>query len=268
MIRYVPPRAGWAQGGETNGHVSPPLRENTTSAIPSSNVFAGTHGFPSASPAPPSPIAQHHTQPAPRHVRGGSEHYYEDVDPRFASDPHVDTGADQRASGLPSALQPGGNAAYRMPSPISNPPIPTIVNHSPPSQPSLPFGPPAVTQTDHLNSTPPLEDGHGASGGDSNENLPAGMRSPTGSDTSHFTSISQRGINPAWRPGPGSYANGSTASAAQRRREDVVLAANPDFSLPGLPSTRGGRARRGGPLPRGGGVATGLTPSGRYPMEL
>jgi hypothetical protein len=232
-------------------------------------VFVSTHGFPAQTP--PSPIAQQHNQPAPRHVRGGSEHYYEDVDPRFASDPHVDTGADQRASGLPSALQPGANAAaYRMPSPTSNPPIPTIVNHSPPPQSSLPSGPPAVTQTDHLHSTPPLDDGHGASsGGDSNENLPPGMRSPTGSDTSHFTSISQRGINPAWRPGPGSYANGpgSTASAAQRRREDVVLAANPDFSLPGLPSTRGGRGRRG-PLPRGGGVATGLTPSGRYPSEL
>jgi hypothetical protein len=231
--------------------------------------LVGTHGF-NPSPAPPSPIAQHHTQPPPRHARGGSEHYYEDVDPRFASDPRVDAGADQRASGLPSALQPGANAAYRMPSPTSNPPIPTIVNHSPPSQPSLPSGPPAVPQTDHLNSKTLLGDGHGAIGGDSNENLPAGMRSPTGSDTSHFTSISQRGINPAWRPAPGSYANGpgSTASAAQRRREDVVLAANPDFSLPGLPSGRGGRARRGGPLPRGGGVATGLTPSGRYPMEL
>lgn len=220
-------------------------------------MFAGTHGF---------PTTQHQNPPAPRHVRGGSEHYYEDVDPRFASDPQDD----QRASGLPSALQPGANAAFRMPSPSSNPPIPTIVNHSPTSQPSLSSGPPAVTQTDHLHSTPPLEDGHGASGGDSNENLPAGMRSPTGSDTSHFTSISQRGINPAWRPGPGSYANGpgSTASAAQRRRDDAVLAANPDFSLPGLPSTRGGRPRRGGALPRGGGVATGLTPSGRYPMEL
>lgn len=219
---------------------------------------------------PLSPIAQHDSMPAPRHVRSGSEHYYEDVDPRFASDPHVDAGADQRASGLPSALQPGANAAYRMPSPTSNPPIPTIVNHSPPSQSSLPSGPPVAMPTDHLNSTPPLDDGTGAIGGDSNETLPAGMRSPTGSDTSHFTSISQRGINPAWRPGPGSYSNGpgTTVSAAQRRRDDVVLAANPDFSLPGLQAGRGGRGRRGGPLPRGGGVATGLTPSGRYPMEL
>jgi len=130
-----------------------------------------------------------------------------------------------------------------------------------------------MTGTDHLNSTPPIEDQHGPSGGDSSENLPAGMRSPTGSDTSHFTSISQRGINPAWRPTGGSRLQGpgSTASAAQRRREDVILTANPDFSLPGLPSGRGGRGRGrgvGGGLPRGGIGATGLTPAGRYPMEI
>lgn len=267
--RYVPPRAGWAQGDQQDGPVSPPIREDSSSALPSSNALASNRGY-NASPAPPSPTAQRHDLPQPRHVRSGSEHYYEDVDPRFASDPHVN---DQRGSGLPSALTPGANAAYRMPSPISNPPIPTIVNHSPPQSPLGPV--PPMTRTDLLNSTPPLEEQHGASGGnaDSNENLPAGMRSPTGSDTSHFTSISQRGINPAWRPSVGSYPSGpgSTASAAQRRREDVILTANPDFSLPGLPSGRGARGRgrgRGGGLPRGAGAPSGLTPAGRYPMEI
>ena len=50
----------------------------------------------------------------------------------------------------------------------------------------------------------------------------------------------------------------------------AFLNANPDFSLPGLPSGRGGRGRGrgGGGLSRGGAGATGLTPAGRYPMEI
>lgn len=206
------------------------------------------------------------------------------MDPRFASDPHVDSGSDHdQHTALPSALTPGANAAYRMPPSTSNPPIPTIVNHS-----SSPVLSPAggadgadashdpssglmvapMTRTDLAHSTPSLEERDR----DSNENLPAGMRSPTGSDTSHFTSISQRGINPAWRPsGPPSALGTSTASAAQRRREDVILTANPDFSLPGIMPGRGagrGRGRGGGGgVPRGG-AATGLTPAGRYPMEI
>jgi len=121
--QYVPPREAWRQDDQPNGPVSPPLREENSSVLPSSNLFGPTHGFPPTSAV--SPIEQH---PAPRHVRGGSEHYYEDVDPRFASDPQLDAGVpqNQRESGLPSALTPGANAAYRMPPPTSNYPIPTI----------------------------------------------------------------------------------------------------------------------------------------------
>ena len=102
------------------------------------------------------------------------------------------------------------------------------------------------------------------------DSIPDGARSPgAASESSHFTSVSQRGVNPNWRPGPPGYGPGygsgnTTASAAQRRKEDVILSANPDFSLPGigLPGGRGrGRGRGGGGIA----PATGLTPAGRYP---
>lgn len=69
------------------------------------------------------------------------------------------------------------------------------------------------------------------------EPIPDGARSPgEGSEASHFTSVSQRGINPNWMPPPGMGRGGmsqvSSASAVQRRKEDVILNANPDFSLP------------------------------------
>ncbi|KAI7293514.1 hypothetical protein KC352_g1601, partial [Hortaea werneckii] len=153
-------------------------------------------------------------------------------------------------------------------------------------------------------------DGYDNSRDHSYENLPSGARSPAeASDTSHFTSISQRPVNPNWRPSPpsvgggtgppsmygphhqgmmgpaggrpgyggnGNPGPGSTASAVQRRKEDAILTANPDFTLPGLgPSARsgprggfrggrnpagarGGRSRGGGFMPPpGSGVGAG-----------
>lgn len=110
------------------------------------------------------------------------------------------------------------------------------------------------------------------------ETLPEGARSPgEGSEASHFTSVSQRGINPNWRPGVGSaYGGGSmapsSASAAQRRKEDVILNANPDFSLPGMRIGGRGRGRgRGGMMrvyPPPTAATMGLTPSGRYPTDI
>ncbi|KAK1018786.1 regulator of ime2, partial [Friedmanniomyces endolithicus] len=115
------------------------------------------------------------------------------------------------------------------------------------------------TDTNHALSTPSLDrpssygtstQTPGTNGNSSSyENLPPGARSPgESSEASHLTSISQRPINPNWRPGPpgssAAYGGGppqqqgmgmgmggavSTASAAQRRRDDVILNANPDF---------------------------------------
>lgn len=254
-----------------------------TSHIPSSHAVPSTGGFPTPRQGTP----QGTPPGGPRHARAGSEPYYEDVDPRFASnEPHMDSGAH------PGALMPGANTAYRMPSPTATtqdpqpiPRSPPTINYHSPESPLHPtstggggvVGAPILVpgNTDvHDHSTPDLIDRAGSAEADSSyENLPTGMRSPTGSDTSHFTSVSQRGINPNWRPpqsggflGPGSAGAPSTASGMQRRREDVILNANPDFSLPGLRGGRTGRGR-GGPT-RGTLGPSGLTPQGRYPTEV
>jgi len=92
---------------------------------------------------------------------------------------------------------------------------------------------------------------------DSYENIPEGARSPAGSDASHFTSISQRGVNPNWRPvggpspmGPGGPGPMGPPRHQGPRRDDIILGANPDFALPGMQMARPTRGR-GGPM-RGG----------------
>lgn len=197
-----------------------------------------------------SPAPQNHAMSGGGgHARAGSEPYYEDVDPRFQADGHTAQEQDQdQHTALPSSLMPGsayGAHAHRMPSP----------NHLHPPLPA------SLAQTDRSNSTPSLEDRL-------SENLPEGTRSPAGSDTSHFTSISQRPVNPNWRPGWPSGPDGgpvpSSVSAAQRRKEDIILTANPDFSIPGVTPSRGRGRGRGGGMARG----AGLTPAGRYPTEF
>ncbi|KAI9371194.1 SUR7/PalI family-domain-containing protein [Aspergillus egyptiacus] len=72
--------------------------------------------------------------------------------------------------------------------------------------------------------------------------------SPAASEVSHFTSISERPINPNWRPPP------MPAQAAQRKR-DVLLENNPDFDL------RAGMGQGGRMPPISGQNAT------RYPIS-
>ncbi|KAI9708776.1 MAG: regulator of ime2 [Bogoriella megaspora] len=150
-----------------------------------------------------------------------------------------------------------------------------------PSPPALPI--------DDINN--PYED-------PSFETIPSGSRSPgEESDISHFTSISQRGVNPNWRPPPGSmpsydgagYGGPSPipgqmppgggypgAMRPQRRQEDLLLAGAPDFSVPGVgPPGRGGRGgMRGGGMVGGvGGMGgrgglQGMARDGRYPSEM
>ncbi|KAK0907417.1 regulator of ime2 [Friedmanniomyces endolithicus] len=317
---YVPPRAQWAQGQPMDPHhsgVSQPLSSN---AMPSSNALP-------LSPVQASPTSPH-VAFAPQHARGGSDAYYEDVDPRFAVDPASEVGMDHPGP-LPTNLTPGAGyvgSSYgsqpqqqssqqyqhqRMPPHPQDPTLlqtPQPTYHSAASQdrgqiPSYVSG--GSTDTNHALSTPSLDrpssygtstQTPGTNGNSSSyENLPPGARSPgESSEASHLTSISQRPINPNWRPGPpgssAAYGGGppqqqgmgmgmggavSTASAAQRRRDDVILNANPDFSLPGMGSgNRGGFRGRGG---RGGGgmggrgmgsPPGGLTPVGRYPTDI
>ncbi|KAL9108707.1 MAG: hypothetical protein Q9227_006503 [Pyrenula ochraceoflavens] len=100
-------------------------------------------------------------------------------------------------------------------------------------------------------------------GGDgSYEDLPEGARSPAASDTSHFTSVSQRGVNPNWRPGPADM-NMMPNRKPVQRQQDFLLGNNPDFQLPGA----GGRGR-GGMMGRGGRMPVVPSEGGRYPPGM
>ncbi|KAF2160273.1 hypothetical protein M409DRAFT_29362 [Zasmidium cellare ATCC 36951] len=264
---YVPPRQQWSgvpaplgvsqPGGiasratmetQTSGSSDPHTSSSASAAAPSSRVLP-------LSPVPGSPTSSSvRGSHSPRHHRSNSENYYEDVDPRFAEDPQqqvpggfhaMSHDPSHRESGIPNALTPG----------------PQYTGH--PTQTN-----PSYLQPSDEHSRPASDTSNGLL-----EPIPDGARSPAeGSEASHFTSISQRGINPAWRPGPGSAPPGqasifagSSASAVQRRKEDVILNANPDFALPGMGRGHGRGRGRGGTLPPPSLTGGGLTPAGRYP---
>ncbi len=120
----------------------------------------------------------------------------------------------------------------------------------------------------HLAPSFPLPD-HGPpalSSDRSYEDMHEMARSPAHSDTSQYTSVSQRGPNPGWQP---SKAAGGVMygpprqhpSPPQPQSRDVLLAGNSDFELP-----RG--AGRGGPAGRMPAYSASQGPAsgdGRYP---
>jgi hypothetical protein len=116
----------------------------------------------------------------------------------------------------------------------------------------------------YANNNPPnnltIQPVRGLHGSSSYEDLQSGSRSPTESDRSNFTSVSQRGVNPRWNGGPGygpPMPNRRPVNPPQQQR-DILLNSNPDFQLPG------GRGGRG--LPRGGrGGPGGIIPNSAYP---
>ncbi|KAH7020025.1 SUR7/PalI family-domain-containing protein [Ilyonectria destructans] len=155
--QYAPPRAGWTQSGRSSPRAPSPLALNRPAELPVG-----------------------HTSPPPPANTGGA--YYEDVDPRFASN-----------------TPPGSAGNLNVPPPIE----------------------------------PIYEDVH----------VNQGARSPA---ESTFTSISQRGVNPRWNPGPNPppvpYQQGPPARRPvnqQQQRQDMILD-NPDFQLPGARSKGGG----------------------------
>lgn len=86
----------------------------------------------------------------------------------------------------------------------------------------------------------------------------AGARSPAESEHSTFTSISQRGINPRWNPGPPPpmpYPQGPPhrrpVHQQQQQRQDMLLD-TPDFQLPSSRSGRGPGMVPGSAYPPGG----------------
>lgn len=110
-----------------------------------------------------------------------------------------------------------------------------------------------------------LSPGHHLDPSSSYESIQEGARSPATSDTSHFTSISQRGVNPNWRPGPNGMGMTPSMGGVPNRRpmqqapppQRDVLTSNPDFEIPG--GTRGGVGGRPG--------RSGSSPGQRYPTN-
>lgn len=92
--------------------------------------------------------------------------------------------------------------------------------------------------------------------------LAPGARSPAVSERSAFTSVSQRGVNPRWNPGPGQgYGQHMPTPRRPINRNEVnILNSNPDFNLPG---------RRGGSASPARGSATrgsmSMVPGSAYP---
>ena len=146
---------------------------------------------------------------APGHGRNQSsaDAYYEDVDPRFVAsetDTARQTQTTQSSNTLPPSLMPGITPAPSRPPQVQRPTIETI-------DPSSSY-----------------------------EELQDGQMSPA-SDNSNMTSISQRGVNPNWRPGTegaGGQRSGQANLGVPGRREqrqqqrDMLLSSNPDFELP------------------------------------
>jgi hypothetical protein len=178
---------------------------------------------PAELPSSRSNVGYNSTPSRPHRVNsGGSDIYYEDVDPRFAAEAELPPPLPNQQS-LPPALAAGPQQqrGYHDESPDS-----------------LQIQPPPLTN--------------------SYEDLP-GARSPAESETSNFTSVSQRGVNPNWRPGYGGEFNQFGPPRRQSNTQARILDANPDFQLPGT----GPPGRR--PPPRGrGGFGPTMAP-GRMP---
>ncbi|KAK3710206.1 hypothetical protein LTR37_010427 [Vermiconidia calcicola] len=268
---YIPPRSIWVPQSESREQQRPQASSPlSTMETPHSSQPYNSTGMPSSRTHPLSPIMASPASPiVNRHRRAGSEPYYEDVDPRFAVEEPSDDGFrnddnNNNNNSFPTALTPGAQPSYhphqRMPPPPHNP------DYLHP--PSYAAGAGANhTHDPHSERQLPLDYDEGPS--------PGGGSSERASEASHFTSISERPVNPNWRPDGSQYGGGGTSAAAvQRKREDVLLAGNPDFSIPGMGPARGTRpGERGG---RGGGmgpgaasnVGAGLTPVGRYPTDF
>ena len=210
---------------------SGPTRSGTPPTVNTSQPLPTVQASPVELPTP----VDHNPPSLPQHS-GPSHARYNSADNYYEDvDPRFvePEAAPQARSPLPSALMPGRQ-------PNSN------------------------LHVDHGNEPSHLEPSS------SYEDIQEGTRSPAASDNSNYTSISQRGINPAWRPPPGQGPGMGMGGVPNRRpvQQPDVLMSNPDFELPG--GGRGGRGGfrggRGGRIP---GQIPGMTPAGgRYPGEI
>ncbi|EGX52935.1 hypothetical protein AOL_s00007g271 [Orbilia oligospora ATCC 24927] len=168
--------------------------------------------------SPPQPV---HPSSPPRPRR--SQDYYEDVDPRFDNPPNP--------TAIPAILTPG----------YTPPPTMALAEYPPDARGERGAPPP---QREPRSNNVAYQDPSG-----SYEELQPGQRSPAMSTSSHFTSISQRGVNPRWQ-GEGAPNLPNRDPRRPPRQQDQILANNPDFELPrvggGVGGGGGGRGRRGG----------------------
>jgi hypothetical protein len=242
--QYAPARSGWSQDRQNSDNSKNSTNSRGLSPIMDSPVEM------------PAQLSQVGGFVPPQHVHSNSiersSDYYEDVDPKFA-EPRPNPPP------MPSSLMPGG-----MPGAYSSSSNLLGVNGQQPPPPQL--SDPNLPRTS------------------SYDDLPDGSRSPAASEASHFTSVSQRPVNPAWRPEMGAAAGnfgpyggpGNGRGGRPMRPEDVILdanAANPDFAIPGVGMGRGrgrggfrGRGRGGMQPPATMmGPQNGLQAPGRYP---
>lgn len=223
---YVQPRAAWA---------NPPSRLNTTNtsnpsqtvvspitSTPITELPASTSRTPQIPQLTSTPPNSNTATQIPGHARYNSaDNYYEDVDPRFAEPTEPHPLQTQSSAPLPSALTAGLQP---------QPPQQGVIEHAIESHHNAYLQP-----SNSYDSIP--ESTHDT-----------GSRSPAVSDGSNYTSISQRGINPAWQPPPDrSIGMGGVPNRKPMgQQRDVLLASNPDFKLPiqgSQPGTAGGRPR-------------------------
>ena len=284
----MPPRRQWTNPISARGLTASPLavqHDVDTHAPPpvSSAHSAVLHNT--------SPHSAPSDGPYLAHSR--SEDYYEDVDPRFVVDerpaaPPKDDYPLQQDPSIPPALTPGGavtpgalaqtipgnfpetpgagaapprtyQAMHRMPYPL--PPRPGSPHPSHAGGSSLAANtssgnsdaPLVAAATTTTSSSPVASDHVDAHAGDGAHSPIAG--SERASETSHFTSISERPVNPHWRAPP------PPVVPYPRRKDDVLLTGNPEFALP---STTGRRARQSSRAA----ASAGLTPVDRYPTDV
>ena len=219
-----------------------------------------------------SPAAPAAPQPTPPHSRAGStksrhratasDNYYEDVDPRFTQ---PDPPPVRQPTAVPTLLLPGGYGGQ--PPPASDPYAAQA------AQPPQHMGSPPPQPPQHMGSPPPPQHRHGSPPQPRQylETQPS-YDDGSASDQSGFTSVSQRGVNPNWQPGPsdpGVYGPGGVPYRNRppgppqppQRERDFLLQGNPDFELP---ASRGGRAPpgRGGPMRAGSANGGGYAAAG------
>ena len=175
--------------------------------------------------------------------------YYEDVDPRFDDTPDEDD------------VEPPN--AYR-------PPLPLNTSHR--RRPSRDI-PDESIPTNNLRRNYSYNSNDGNRNNNNNtgdDDYGSGPRSPAASTSSHFTSVSQRGINPRWQPqpqppqfiggppAPNDFSSPRRINRPPRNDQMTFLSGNPDFELP---------VNRAGKRPGGGGAVTSpIDAAGRYPL--